>query len=52
VGLQWLVASYCSLRLNYNYIDRQSNDEVEEYAENRVYLGVSFFPRSPYYVKR
>ena len=52
VGLQWLVTYYCSLRLNYNYVDRQSNYEFEEYAENRVYLGVSFFPRSPYYWKR
>ncbi len=54
VGLQWLVTYYCSLRLNYNYSERQSNEfyDIEEYAENRVYLGVSFFPRSPYYWKR
>ena len=51
-GLQWLLTYYCSLRLNYTFVDRQSNDEFEEYAENRVYLGVSFFPRSPFYIKR
>jgi hypothetical protein len=51
-GLQWLVTHFCSLRLNYDTIDRQSTDELEEYAENRVYLGLSFFPRSPYYLKR
>jgi len=47
-GLQWLVASYCSLRLNYNFVDRQSTDLVEEYRENRVVLSVSFSPRQPY----
>ena len=53
-GLEWLLAYYCALNLNYDYIDRQSNDAYafEEYTENRVYLGVSFFPRSPYYLKR
>ena len=45
---------YCSLRLNYTYVDRQANEfyDFEEYTENRVYLGVSFYPRSPYYLKR
>lgn len=54
VGLNWLVTYYCSLGLNYNYIDRQSNEfyDFEEYIENRVYLGVSFFPRNPNYLKR
>jgi len=51
-GLQWLATHYCALRLNYNYVDRQSTDDVQEYTENRIYLGVSFFTRSPYYFKR
>ena len=48
-GLQWLMTSNCSLQLNYNSIERQSNDAyaLEEYAENRVYLGISYFPRNP-----
>jgi hypothetical protein len=51
-GLGYRITYYCNLRLNYSYINRQSNREIEEYYENRVYLGVSFFPRSPYYLKR
>jgi len=53
-GLNYRIVYWCNVRLNYSYFNRQSNDDYdfEDYYENRVYLGVSFFPRSPYYLKR
>jgi len=51
-GLNYRIAYYCNIRLNYSYNGLQSNDTDQEYYENKVYLGVSFFPRNPYYVIR
>jgi len=52
MGLRYLVAYYCALNLNYSFYDLISTDDNQEFYENRVYLGVSFYTRSPYVLKK
>ena len=46
-GVAWTAATCCTLRLEYAYFDRDSTDDFNTYAENRVIFRVTFEPAKP-----
>jgi hypothetical protein len=51
-GLRYQVLRWMNLNLDYDFIDRTSDDEDEEYTENRVAFTITIAPETPFRIFR